>query len=92
MEKTMYALVYTYEGYFNSEPYSVVIAVSNDEDKLIKEMKKCVTEDMIEDTDDEYNEERNFIIQREMDKSVILNHKYNQDLFIKYEIQIVDVL
>lgn len=88
----MYALVYTYEGYFNSEPYSVVIAVSNDEAKLIKEMKKCVTEDMIEDTDDEYNEERNFIIQREMDKSVILNHKYNQDLFIKYEIQIVDVL
>jgi hypothetical protein len=92
MEKTMYALVYTYEGYFNSEPYSVVIAVSNDVDKLIKEMKKCVTEDMIEDTDDEYNEERNFIIQREMDKSVILNHKYNQDLFIKYDIQFVDVL
>ena len=88
----MYALVYTYEGYYNSAPYSVVIAVSNDEDKLIKEMKKCVTEDMIEDTDDEYNEERNFIIQREMDKSVILNHKYNVDLFIKYEIQIVDVL
>lgn len=88
----MYALVYTYEGYYNSAPYSVAIAVSNDEDKLIKEMKKCVTEDMIEDTDDEYNEERNFIIQREMDKSVILNHKYNQDLFIKYEIQIVDVL
>ena len=88
----MYALVYTYEGYYNSAPYSVVIAVSNDEDKLIKEMKKCVTEDMIEDTDDEYNEERNFIIQREMDKSVILNHKYNQDLYIKYEIQVVDVL
>ena len=88
----MYALVYTYEGYHNSAPYSVVIAVSNDEDKLIKEMKKCITEDMIEDTDDEYNEERNFIIQREMDKSVILNHKYNQDLFIKYEVQIVDVL
>jgi hypothetical protein len=92
MEKTMYALVYTYEGYYNSAPYSVVIAVSNDEDKLIKEMEKCVTEDMIEDTDDEYNEERNFIIQREMDKSVILNHKYNQDLFIKYEIQITDFL
>ena len=60
MEKPMYALVYTYEGYYNSAPYSVVIAISNDIGVLRVEMQKCIDSDIVIDEDDEYNEEKNF--------------------------------
>lgn len=46
MEKQMYALVYTYEGYYNSAPYSVVIAISNDIGVLRVEMEKCINSDI----------------------------------------------
>ena len=60
MEKPMYALVYTYEGYYNSAPYSVVIAISNDIGVLRVEMEKCINSDIEIDEDDDFNEEKNF--------------------------------
>ena len=75
---------------YDAKNYNYAYVVSSNEDKTIVRDDNYNQYEI--DTDDEYNEERNFIIQREMDKSVILNHKYNIDLFIKYEIQVVDVL
>jgi hypothetical protein len=92
MEKTMYALVYTYEGYYNSAPYSVVIAVSNDEDKLIKEMEKCINSDIEIDEDDDFNEEKNFILIGKWNDIARLQHINTPKLYIKYEIQVVDIL
>jgi hypothetical protein len=92
MEKTMYALVYTYEGYYNSAPYSVVIAVSNDENKLIKEMEKCINSDIEIDEDDDFNEEKNFNLISNWNDNARLQHKNTPELYIKYEIQVVDVL
>jgi hypothetical protein len=92
MEKPMYALVYTYEGYYNSAPYSVVIAISNDEDKLIKEMEKCINSDIEIDEDDDFNEEKNFILIGNWNDIARLQHRSTPELYIKYEIQIVDVL
>ena len=88
----MYALVYTYEGYYNSAPYSVVIAVSNDKDKLIKEMKKCINSDIEIDEDDDFNEEKNFILIGKWNDIARLQHINTPELYIKYEIQIADVL
>lgn len=88
----MYALVYTYEGYYNSAPYSVVIAVSNDEDKLIKEMEKCINSDIEIDEDDDFNEEKNFNLISNWNDNARLQHKNTPELYIKYEIQVVDVL
>lgn len=88
----MYALVYTYEGYYNSAPYSVVIAVSNDEDKLIKEMEKCINSDIEIDEDDDFNEEKNFILIGNWNDIARLQHINTPELYIRYEIQVVDFL
>lgn len=88
----MYALVYTYEGYYNSAPYSVVIAVSNDENKLIKEMEKCINSDIEIDEDDDFNEEKNFILIGNWNEIARLHHINTPELYIKYEIQVVDIL
>lgn len=92
MEKTMYALVYTYEGYYNSAPYSVVIAISNDISVLRVEMEKCVNSDIEIDEDDEFNEEKNFNLISNWNDSARLQHRNTPELYIKYEIQVVDVL
>ena len=92
MEKTMYALVYTYEGYYNSVPYSVVIAISNDIGVLRVEMEKCINSDIEIDEDDDFNEEKNFNLISNWNDNARLQHKNTPELYIKYEIQVVDVL
>lgn len=88
----MYALVYTYEGYYNSAPYSVAIAISNDIGVLRVEMQKCIDSDIAIDEDDEYNEEKNFELIMKWNDNARLKHKRTPELYIKYEIQVVDVL
>lgn len=88
----MYALVYTYEGYYNSAPYSVVIAISNDIGVLRVEMQKCIDSDIAIDEDDEYNEEKNFELLTKWYDSARMQHINTPELYIRYEIQVVDVL
>lgn len=88
----MYALVYTYEGYYNSAPYSVVIAISNDIGVLRVEMQKCIDSDIVIDEDDDFNEEKNFELIMKWNDNARLKHKRTPELYIKYEIQVVDVL
>lgn len=92
MEKTMYALVYTYEGYYNGTPYSVVIAISNDIGVLRVEMEKCINSDIEIDEDDDFNEEKNFNLISNWNDSARLQHRNTPELCVKYEIQVVDVL
>jgi hypothetical protein len=91
--KKMFALVYTYEGDMNHIPYSCVIAVSESKDKIIAELQKCVTESTTEtdDEDDDYYE-KNFVIEKNYEDITILKWKHNPDLYIKYEIQSVEVI
>ena len=49
----MNALVYVNEGYYDSAPFSTIIALSNDKNKLIEKMRECVNEDIVIDEDDE---------------------------------------
>ena len=42
----MNALVYVNEGYYDSAPFSTIIALSNDKNKLIEKMRECVNEDI----------------------------------------------
>lgn len=88
----MYALVYTYEGYYNSAPYSVVIAISNDMGALFLEMENCINSDIEIDEDDVFNEEKNFILIGNWNDNARLQHRNTPELYIKYEIQVVDVL
>ena len=54
----MYALIFINEGNYNSTPFSSVIAVSENRDKLREKLRECVNED-IETSDDELDDNKN---------------------------------
>ena len=89
----MYALTFCYEGCDNNEPYAQTIAVSEDVNKLRKEMEKCIEEDTQENEDDEWDDLCNFqVYQRIGDNEVSLQHKTRTNLYTKYIIRYVRVL
>lgn len=100
MEKKMYALTYCYEGTDNTNPYGATLAVSEDKDKLIAEMRKCVAFDCEQpnpdDEDyndgDEWSDDANFIVVEDYETQVVLQHRKNINLYAKYTIRSVDVL
>lgn len=83
----MNALVFTNDGYYDSAPFSTIIALSNDKNKLIEKMRECVNEDIEIDEDDETNEECNFHIMKDYTEIITLQHNHNKELYCKYEIQ-----
>ena len=92
----MYALTFCYEGYDDNSPYATTIAVSEDKEKLVEEMNKCILEDTREpdddDDEDEYCEDCNWSVYRRYDTDVIMQHNAIQDLFATYKIHSVEVL
>lgn len=93
MKRTMYSLTYCYEATNGNAPYAATIAVSEDIDKLIAKMDKCVKQDCVIDEEDEWNEECNFRVYRKPHRcEVWLQHKSNIDLYTKYQIHVVAVL
>ena len=98
MEKKMYALTFIYEGVDDYLPFSSTIAVSEDRDKLITELERCVEEDcrvMNEDEladADENWDNVNYEVYEKYDGQVILRHKENTDLYTEYTIREVRVL
>lgn len=89
----MYALTFCYEACDGNEPYACTIAVSEDKDKLIAEMKKCVDEDTQIDEDDEWDEDCNYhIFKKYDDTDVYLQHNARTDLYTHYSISEVEVL
>ena len=94
MNKTMYALVYCFEGVDDNYPYASVIAVSKDMEKLRKKMMECVEEDCTEpiDEDDVWDTDCNYQIVSNYGSEVILQHRKNINLYTSYKIQIVEVV
>lgn len=92
----MYALNFIYEGYDNSSPYSVTIAVSDDVEKLRSKMAECVEEDCKEPNEDEdediYDDCMNYEVERQSKDDVLLIHREIADLYTRYRIHQVDVL
>ena len=100
MKKEMYALTYCYEGTDNTDPYGATLAVSEDKDKLIAEMRSCVAKDCEQpnpddedyDDGDEWNDDANFGVVHDYETEVVLQHRLNNNLYAKYTIRRVEVL
>ena len=86
----MYALTFINEGNYNSAPYSSVIAVSEDKEKLRKKLRDCVIED-IETDDDELDESKNWSIINQYDDFAELLHT-GLELYAKYNIIETEVI
>lgn len=92
--KTMYALTYCFEGYDNAYPYATTIAISDDREKLVAEMNKCIEEDCREPENEEckYDTDINYSEYRRTSDEVQLVHNCNCDLYVTYKIHEVKVL
>ena len=86
----MYALIFINEGNYSSEPYSSVIAVSENRDKLREKLRECVNED-IEFDDYDLNESKNWSVIKQYDDVAELEH-INLSLYAKYIIIETEVI
>lgn len=94
MNKTMYTLVYCFEGVDDNNPYACAIAVSEDKEKLREKMMECVEEDCKEptDEDDAWGTDCNFQIVSNYGGEVTLQHRKNINLYAKYRIQYTEMI
>ena len=94
MNKTIYTLVYCFEGVDDNNPYACAIAVSEDIEKLRKKMMECVEEDCTEptDEDDAWDTDCNFQIVSNYGGEVTLQHRKNINLYAKYRIQHTEMI
>ena len=94
MKKTMYTLVYCFEGVDDNYPYASAIAVSEDKEKLREKMMECVEEDCTEptDEDDAWDTDCNFQIVSNYGGEVTLQHRKNINLYARYRIQYTEMI
>ena len=94
MKKTMYTLVYCFEGVDDNYPYASAIAVSEDKEKLREKMMECVEEDCTEPTDenDAWDTDCNYQIVSNYGGEVTLQHRKNVNLYAKYRIQHTEMI
>ncbi len=94
MKKTMYTLVYCFEGVDDNYPYASAIAVSEDKEKLREKMMECVEEDCTEptDEDDAWDTDCNYQIVSNYGGEVTLQHRKNVNLYAKYRIQHTEMI
>lgn len=94
MKKTMYTLVYCFEGVDDNYPYASAIAVSEDKEKLREKMMECVEEDCTEpiDEDDAWDTDCNYQIVSNYGGEVTLQHRKNINLYAKYRIQHTEMI
>ena len=94
MKKTMYTLVYCFEGVDDNYPYASAIAVSEDKEKLREKMMECVEEDCTEpiDEDDAWDTDCNYQIVSNYGGEVTLQQRKNVNLYAKYRIQHTEMI
>ena len=94
MKKTMYTLVYCFEGVDDNYPYASAIAVSEDKEKLREKMMECVEEDCTKptDEDDAWDTDCNFQIVSNYGGEVTLQHRKNINLYARYRIQHTEMI
>lgn len=86
----MYALIFINEGNYNSEPFSTVIAVSKNRDKLREKLRDCVIEDT-EINDDDLDENKNWLVIKQYDDVAELEH-IELNFYAKYTIIETEVI
>lgn len=86
----MYALTYINKGSYNSTPFASTSAVSEDKEKLRKELRKCVTEDCQID-EDATNDNKNWSVLMQYDDVAELENSCLEE-YCKYSINKVEVL
>ena len=102
-KKYIYALSWLNQGHDDNEPSATTLAVSEDKEKLIKEMRKLIAIDCeevnIEDYDDEddyledaWSDERNYKVVSDYDDVVYLRHRMYSELYTEYRINAVELL
>lgn len=94
MKKTTFALTYTYEGVEDSLPYATTLAVSDDREKIVAYMNKCVEEDCREPINEDYewDTDHNYSVIERNNDEVKLKHRAYTDLYASYKIKEVDIL
>ena len=90
--KKMHALTYCYEACDGNSSYAQTIAVSEDRDALVEEMKKCIQKDTETDENDEWNEDCNYKVVFQDDSDATLQHSSRINLQTHYSIKPVDVI
>lgn len=93
-KKKFYALTFTYEACDGNQPYSTTIAVSDDEQKLIKKMQECAEEDCLppDEDEDEWDDALNFEVYERLEHRTILRHRKREELYIEYFVQEVEFI
>ena len=104
MEKNfMYGLSWRNDGYGDVLPQSATLAVSNDKEKLVKMMHEMVAKDCEEvkrenyEDDWEYEEVAwydniNFEVSADYGELIELTHRKNTELYVRYEIVMIEVI
>ena len=104
MEKNfMYGLSWRNDGYGDVLPQSATLAVSNDKEKLMKMMNEMVAKDCEEVKREDYEEEWeyeedawaddiNFEITANYGELIELTHRMNTELYVRYEIVMIEVI
>ena len=99
----MYGLSWRNDGYGDVLPQSATLAVSNDKEKLVKMMHEMVAKDCTKvlredyDSDSEYEEDAwaddiNFEITTNYGELIELTHRMNTELYVRYEIVMIEVI
>jgi hypothetical protein len=104
MEKNfMYGLSWRNNGYGDVLPQSATLAVSNDKEKLMKMMNEMVAKDCEEVKRENYEEEWeyeedawaddiNFEVSANYGELIELTHRMNTELYVRYEIVMIEVI
>ena len=85
----MYALTFCYEANNGNEPYAATLAVSNDLEKIKEKLQECVKEDCEINEEDEFDDNKNYVVYLDETERVGLQHKTIEDLYTMYYISLV---
>lgn len=99
----MYGLSWRSDGYGDVLPQSATLAVSNDKEKLMEMMRELVTkdckevkredyEDIWEYEDDMWSDNHNFEVSADYGELIVLTHRLNTELYVRYEIVMIEVI
>lgn len=95
-KKTIFVLTWCYEGCDDNCAHAQTLEVSFDKAKLIEKMREWVAKDCEVDDEDDWNEDKNFVIHRErggqFDTEIILQHKHRTNLYTTYKIEEVNII
>jgi hypothetical protein len=99
----MYGLSWRSDGYGDMLPQSATLAVSNNKEKLMNMMREMVAkdceevkrenyEDDLEYEEDAWSDNLNFEVSADYGEMIVLTHRLNTELYVRYEIVMIEVI